>query len=183
MTDVTALRTLLQEEESDYLSALGENLFFRQNGSINFNLIRQHSRIQWHLNGRLSSFSTARLGPFLDGPKYCPFDMEIVGFMYSVGLVNPVTTPSSVVFDIHRLSDGGATDNGSIFSTLPEIDDTASDARFLEFRPGGQTVPTGYTLAVLSTTQLNEGDALRLDLDQQPGGFRTLNVELIVRPR
>lgn len=178
MTDIADTKSIIQEEETDYRSSVGESMFTRVGGSINFINNRQYDTHSWHLNGALPNFPTT-VGP--DGIFAFLFDVEIVGFAYTLGDVGSSTS----TVDVHRLT-GGTVDAGTIFSTRPSIGSTATDGTYtVRNEATGTTLsnPTGHTLAVLSTTELDAGDALRLDLDTAGTGAQNFQFSIEFRPR
>jgi len=179
MAEISAARKNIQQEEAEYRAAVSEAFATKLGGSINFINDRQYDTHSFHLNGPIGLFTVA---PGLDGIFSFLFDAEITGFHYYIG---DAGSASSIIVDIHRLT-GGDTDAGSIFSTRPEISSAASDGSYTlrdELNSTTLSNPTGHTLAVLSTTQVNVGDALRMDLDQRGTGFQNFNIAVMYRPR
>jgi len=179
MTDITGTRTQIQEEETDYRSAVGESMFTRVGQGMNFINTKQYDTHSWHLNNVLSKFPVVA-GP--DGIMTFLFNVEIAGFSYVLG--NTGTAGTNTV-DVHRLT-GGTTDAGTIFSTRPSITSAAADGSYTvrdETTSTTLSLPTGHTLAVLSTSQFDAGDALRLDLDANGSGSQNFQFTIHFRPR
>lgn len=179
MVAITDSRNIIQQEEMRYRAAVSENTMTRIGATANFISNRQYDSHSYHLNGPISLFPVAA-GP--DGVFVFLFDAEITGFSYYIGETG---ASGSIIVDVHRITSGG-TDSGTIFSTRPEIASSAANGSLTTRREVDSTTltnPTGHTLAVLSTTQVNAGDALRLDLDQTGSGFRNFQLSIQYRPR
>lgn len=180
MVDVVPARSNIQQEETRFRASVSESMFTRVAGSINLINDQQYDTHSWHLNGQIGLFPVA---PGPDGIFSFLFDVEVTGFTYRIG--DTTGASSSIIVDLHRLT-GGDTDAGSIFSTLPEISSAAASDTYTTYREIDATAlsnPTGHTLAVLSTVNLNAGDALRLDLDQRGTGFQNFQFSINYRPR
>jgi len=179
MTDITEARDNIQVEEADFRSPFSEAYNFKVGGAVNFINKRQYDQRSFQLNGSYA-LGVGQLGADQIIPIL--FDMEIVGFSYWNGASG---TSGSSIFDIHRLT-GGDTDAGTIFSTKPEFDSTAADNTYTVYDAANAatlSLPTGHTLAVLSTTLFDAGDALRLDIDAAMPGASNAGVYLFIRPR
>jgi len=179
MADIPVSRNNIQNEEADFRSPFSEAYNFKVGAAINFVNKRQYDQRSFQLNGSYA-LGVGQLGADQIIPLL--FNCEIVGFSYWNGASG---TSGSSIFDIHRLT-GGDTDAGSIFSTLPEFDSTAADNTYTVYDELNSTtvaLPTGHTLAVLSTTQFNAGDALRLDIDAAMPGASNAGVYIFLRPR
>lgn len=179
MTDVTEDRQIIQEEEVAFRAGVSEGTFTRMGGSINHIMKRQFDTHRWQLNQNyetLSSFS----GP--DGIFQFLWDVEVVGFGYYNGSTG---ISGTTTLDIHKLSSGG-TDDGTIFSVKPAVDSTATSGSYTLYRQTDSTTisnPTGHTLAVLSSTTFDSGEALRLDIDAAMNGGQNFMFSLMYRPR
>jgi hypothetical protein len=180
MTDVVPSRVNIQQEETRFRASVSESMFTRVAGSINLINDRQYDTHDWHLNGQIGLFPVV---PGPDGIFAFLFDVEITGFTYRIG--DTTGASSSVIVDIHKLSAGG-TDDGTIFSTRPQISSAASPDTYTTYRQIDDVTlanPTGHTLAVLGTTEFSAGDALRLDIDQRGTGFQQFQFSINFRPR
>lgn len=179
MSNLAESRQDIELEDVAYRASVSEAVANKIGTSINFINRRQCDQHAWHLNGdyALGAGSTGTDGIFV-----FLFDAEIVGFSY----YNQETgTSGSTTVDVHWLS-GGGTDEGSIFSTLPDVDSTASNGTYTVYDQINSTTlsnPTGHTLAVLSKTDFVAGDALRLDLDSAMSGADTFQLIIHYRPR
>ena len=179
MSDVTGSRILIQEEEVSYRSALSEALFFRMGAVTNFISKKQYDTHSWMLNG-VYALGAGSTGP--DGVFTFLFDAEIIGISYYSGNAGSGGTTS---LDVHWLSSGD-TDNGSIFSTKPSVDSTASDGTYTSRDIENNithSLPTGHTLAVLSKTTFNAGETLRMDLDTAMPAANNFQLSIQYRPR
>lgn len=179
MTDLTEERINIQSEETAFNAGVSEGTASRIGKSINFINGRQFDTHRWQLNGPYYLLNNT-LGP--DGIFQFLFDVEVVGFGYHNGLTGSAGTTT---VDVHFLDTGG-TDQGTIFSTKPSVDTTAANGSYTLFRQTDSTTlanPTGHTLAILSTTQFDAGDALRLDIDSSMTGGENFMFGLMYRPR
>lgn len=179
MTDITDARTIIQEEETRFRAPVSESMFTRVGGAINFINNRQYDSHPWHLNGPYAQFGTA---PGPDGVFPVLVDIELFGYIMYSGTTG---VSGITILDIHRLS-GGGTDNGSIFSTRPQISTAAANGSYSFINVIDSidlALPTGHTKAVFSSTQFNAGDALRLDIDSAMSGAQNINFQLLFRPR
>lgn len=181
MADIPVARDNVQTEEADFRSPFSEAYNFKVGSAINFINKRQYDQRSFQLNGSYA------LGVGQQGAdQIIPvlFDMEIVGYSLWNGATG---TSGQSVFDIHKLT-GGDTDAGSIFSTRPQVDITASDNTYSTYDFANATdinLPTGFTHAVLITDgeKLSAGDALRLDIDDAMPGAANAGLYLFIRPR
>lgn len=181
MTDIapTRLQIPLQQEEFRFRAPVSESTWTRASGLLNFQRERQIDGHQFNLNGRYQLFGVSQ-GP--DGVMPCLFDMELVGYL----LYNATGgTSGTTTIDLHRLT-GGGTDAGTVFSTKPAVDSTASSGSysFIRLDPAATLqLPTGHTAGVFSVTELDEGDALRFDLDTSMQNGENLAFTILFRPR
>jgi len=157
MTDITAQRILIQEEETDYKSAVSEALLTRVGATTNFIATRQYDTKQFELNG-LYRKGVGVTGS--DGVFPILFDMEII----AISMWNRrVGTSGTTTLDLDWLS-GSGTVVGSIFSTRPAFNtNVGNNAYMIRDVLNGVTVKapaSGATIPVLSKTQFNAGDAI-----------------------
>lgn len=177
-TEVTPNRRNIFEEEIDYRSGGTERTFFKIAGSLNFINDRQIREKKFALNG---NYSLGEGDQGIDGILVFMFDAELVGLaMSNVGQgVSGTTT-----LDVHWYSSPGV-DEGSIFTTRPEIDSNAPDGAYLakNLIDGNTESGTGTTLPVFSKTEFGQFDALRLDLDSSMEDPLDCDLVLYYRPR
>jgi len=176
---ITDARVNIQEEDVQFRSSVSEAVGNKLGGSINFVNNRQFDKHSWHLNG---DFSVVTLADVNDGVFVCQEDMEIVG--YALYIDTNGTTDGPIIVDLHwRLTDG--TDNGTIFTTRPEIAISASDnsCTHSNTRATSNELPTGHTLGVFSKTEFDRHDLIKLELDQTSGGSQGLQLTIFFRPR
>ncbi len=179
MTDVTDARTIIQTEEVSYRSAVSESVFTKVAGVSNFISNRQYDTKTFYLNGPYNN-SQGTTG--LDGLFIFPFDCEVIGHcMFNmVGGSSGTTT-----LDIHYY-DGAGSDQGTIFSTKPSITSAAVDGAYVGYNITTATDlggGTGMTKGVISTTDFDAGDALRLDLDGYMPSAENCGIHIYLRPR
>jgi hypothetical protein len=178
VTDVVPSRNIIQQEEVAYRASVSEATMTRIGALNNFHAFFQHNRHDWHINGAVGQ-ALGTQGP--DGVFTCLFNMEIVGYSFYHGLggIN-----GQSIIDLHWLSNGG-TDEGSIWTTRPQIDSTASDQAYGVFNQLDNVAvvePTGVSLGELSKTQFVAGDAIRFDVDDVMAGSNNLQFTIMYRP-
>jgi len=179
MSNLTETRQDIELEDVAYRASVSEAVANKLGSSVNFINRRQYDTHSWHINGDYST-GTGSVG--LDGIFPFLFDVEIVGFSYYAGNVGISGTTS---IDVHWLNAGGS-DNGTIFSTKPSISSVAAPGEYTLYNQLTSTIisnPTGHTLAVLSKTTFNSGDALRLDLDSTMSEANNFQFSIQYRPR
>jgi len=179
MADLADQRSNIDEFEVDFRSPVSERTFSKIGSSINHINNRKFEKHTFNLNGPINLFLVT---PGVDGVFTFLFDAEITG--YSQYIASTTGAGSSLILDVHRLT-GGTTDSGSIFSSRPQIATTAANQSYSVFRAVDSTIlaqPTGHSLGVLSTTNVDEGDALRFDLDQF-SAMRNYSMNIFYRAR
>lgn len=173
MADVPPLRRNIQTEESRFRFAVSESIIQKAAGSINFINDRQVLKRDLFLNGPYSIVATPQLG--VDGLIVFEFDIKIINvFIFSLVPGASGTTE----LDLKRAtSPGGAF--SSIFSTTPKVSSTAA----ANIWAGAGDVVAGVTAPILSTTDLDADDAVRLDLISAMSGGQNAGLIMIYRPR
>lgn len=184
MTDITEERNNIQEEESDFNSAISEAYSFKVGAAINFVNKRQHDSHQWIGNGPASIF-TDLTG--LDGAFHFLFDAEITGL--AMTFANKTFTGTGLTkleFDLRLVTTPGTT-GSSIFSTLPAIDDTAPDTNsyfvYSFLTNTFETDVTGSTEPVISTSNVDAGDCLFWDITETISTVEDFALRIFYRPR
>ena len=184
MAELPGARQNLFSEETDFNSSWSERLAQKFGNSINFINNFQYTEKTWNLNANAAVFS-GLVG--IDGIYICPFNMQIIGLnIYG----NQWGSSGSTIIDYHRLT-GGDTDAGTLWTTAPEIQATAVDNSYSSylFNDDGTVdvsnslITTGFNTPELSTTELDQHDAIRFDPDSIAGGATSLTFQIIVRPR
>jgi hypothetical protein len=178
MADLTGQRRNIQIEESRFRYAVSEALVQKVGSSINFINDYQYSEKQFFANG---PYSTAPSFPQtgVDGLTFFDFDAEIIN-VWAFNLV--AGSGGTTELDIKRAtaSAGAFT---SIFSTTPKFDSTAAANSYVDAN-GNQAATTGVTAPVVTTTNVNAGDALRFDIvSSMTGSPQNCGVIVHYRPR
>lgn len=177
-TEVIPARETIYTDEISYKKAVTENTWTKFGGGINFINQRHHERKTWILNGTYTAVAVAGL----DGIWVVPFDMDILYF--AMGNVTAGTSGTTEADILRLTTPGGGTT--SLFSTTPKITAAAASNTYMLkdiLVPANDVNPVGTTLPVFTTTQLNQGDALRFDLIQSMVGAQNVTVEIHYRPR
>lgn len=162
MAAVTDQLKIIQQEATDEGSAVSEGLITDLAANQNFMFNRMFQKHIWRYNGLTGKFST---DTGADGPTAFLYDWEIAGFGYSI---NSPGSASSTIFDLRNYTLAGV-DNGSIFSTKPEVDSTAaafSTTLYNQITSSTISNPTGHTLAVISNADVDAGEQLVPVVDQ-----------------
>lgn len=175
MADLVEERKNIQIEETRFKAALAQSLFSRLGAAINFINKRHYYQHDWQLNGKYNSIAAPQLG--VDGIITYNHNFKIEDVQIFTGVSNG--SSGTTEFDIKwRAENSGSW--VSIFTTTPKF--TSAAATFTSVR-AGQTV-TGFTAPVLSKTDFNAYDQLRLDIIQQvAGNAQGAQVKLWLRPR
>ena len=184
MVDVTEQRQNIQEEESDFNSAISEAYAFKVASSINFVNKRQHDSHQWIGNGPASIFASLS---GLDGPFQFLFDAEITGLAMSfANKTFTGTGTTKLEFDIRRVTTPG-TSGSSIFSTLPAIDDTAPNTNswfvYNFITDTFTSNVTGSVEPVASVVNVDAGDLLYWDITETISTVEDFALRIFYRPR
>lgn len=157
-TLVTPERLLIYAEGAQFRSAVSEELIQRQGAVSNFISLYQYNDKQFFANGRYGIMSSyPQLG--VDGLVFMNFNAEII----NAWVWNLVAgTGGTTELDIKRATTPGGAFT-SIFSTTPKITSSAAANVWADWQ-GTVVAPTGVTAPVVTTVNLNAGDALRLDI-------------------
>lgn len=182
MSDITPRRVLIQQEETKYRAAVSEGTLSRVGAATNHIMMKQYDSRGFFLNGRYDIGGGVQTG--VDGAWGILFDIEIVGIM----MFNLVagTFGSTTTLDIRRWT-ATNTGNTSIFSTKPSIDGSAPNNTYL-FLDIANSVTLedpilGRVMPVLSTTQLNAGDMLTMNIDSAMTAAENCGILIYYRPR
>lgn len=175
MADLVEERKNIQVEETRFKAALAQSLFSRLGAAVNFINKRHYYQHDWNLNGPYNAVPAPQLA--VDGYITYNFPFKIEDVQMFTGAVNG--SSGITEFDIKwRPENSGSW--VSIFSTTPKFNSSA--ATFTSVRVG-QTV-TNFTAPVLSKTDFDAYDQLRLDVIQQVGGLpEGAFLKLWMRPR
>lgn len=181
MADLSEERINIQTEETRFRAAVSEAVAQRIGKAINFINKRQYQAKTFQINGMYGGASVPNLG--IDGAWAMFNNSEIVGLlMYNLTAGASGTT----TLDLKKItSSGGAAT--SIFSTKPSLEYTSGDSAFLLYDFLNSTAlenPTGATLPILNSVNLDAGDLLRVDLiAAQAASAANCGLVLYYRPR
>ena len=181
MAAVPDRRILIQQEEVKYRASVSEATLTRVAATSNFIANRQYDSRGFFLNG---PYSTGGIQTSVDGAWALLFDVELVGIMMfnHVAGVSGVTT-----LDVRRFTASNTPVGGtSIFTTKPSLSFTSGNNSFL-FKDLLNNVdlqnPTGATMPVVSTVNLNRGDMLTINIDAGQTRAENCGLVLYYRPR
>lgn len=164
MADYPSTRKNIQTEEVDFKSSVSEATLKKVAGSVNFINNRQHSEKQFFANGRYGIMSSyPQTG--VDGLVFFEFNATIIN-VWAFNLV--VGSSGTTELDVKRATASGGSFS-TIFSTTPKFASTSANNSYVDAN-GYQPAGTGITAPVLSLTNVDQGDALRLDIISAMGG-------------
>lgn len=172
MAIVAPLKKFIQEAEVKYRAAVSESTWRKITGSINFINSYHHETKQFFLNG---SYWIGTGDTFADGINVFEYDAEIIN-VWTFNVTNGTSGTTELDLKVKPKTGGSFT---SIFSTTPKI--TTASAGFVHFGVG-DTV-TGCTAPVLSTVNVNAGDAVRIDIIQAMTDAQNCGLLIHYRPR
>ncbi len=162
-------------EETQSRFAVSESIAQKMGSSMNFINNRHHAVKRWDINGNYGAITV----PFnsIDGYDFCWKDLTIVEVLMWVQVCGSAGTTE---LDIKRATASGGSFT-SIFSTTPKIAFGAGSGVWVKLLGAG----SGLTAPVLTSTDLDEGDALRCDLIQHQTGTAVNGTGIILlhKPR
>ena len=175
MADVTPLRINLQAEEVAYRSSVSEATLSRVGSSVNFINYYQHDKRDLFANGRYNIMpSYPQLG--VDGLVIFEYAVQILNVYIWNGIAGSGGTTELDVKWKPQASGSYA----SMFSTTPKITSTAASYSICGV---GDTV-TGFTAPILSKTNFDAKDVLRLDImGAMTGTVEGCGIIIHYRPR
>ena len=153
----------------------------RIGGAINFINSYQYFPFYFGLSG---GYGNATFSATLPALGLGPFET----FDYNSSIVNvriysgTQGSSGTTQIDIKKASAGSST-YASIFSTLPSVTTTAPANAQFDINGVDGALPTGCVRPVLSTSNFNAGDKLRLDVNSVMTGASDFIVVIFWRPR
>lgn len=180
MTAIAGQRIILQQEETDYKSAVSEALLTRVGATTNFIATRQYDTKDFVLNG-LYSKGVGTAGK--DAIISFPYDTELIG-MTMFNRKNG--TGGTTTLDLRRFTASGGSGT-SIFTTKPAMNTNVGANAWLTYLvEGNNTViapALGSTSPFFLTTLINAGDIIQLVIDSAMTGAEDCILQLYHRPR
>lgn len=176
MSDITAERKMIQNEETAPQAAVSESTMTRVGAAINFINTKQDKQFYFGAGGAFSNLST----PYTDlgAQEVFNVDSEITNLGVRFGEAGSAGTTE---FDIKwRPADDSAA-WASIFSTTPKVANTAPNNSVFDAN-AVSPLPSGCTAPVLSKTVFDAGDKLRCDLITTATGARDNIMIITFRP-
>lgn len=180
MTAITPQRILIQQEETDYKSAVSEALLTRVGATTNFIATRQYDTKDFVLNG-LYSKGVGVVGR--DAILSFPYNAEIIGLtMFN----RRNGTGGTTTLDLRRYTASGGS-GSTIFSVKPSFNTNVGNDAWLTYLVEGDTTviapALGSTSPFFSLTQVNAGDIIQLVIDSAMTGAEDCILQLYHRPR
>lgn len=176
MTALNPVRNIIQQEETRFEAAVSEGTLGRVGETLNLISLRQCNQADFNLNGKYNIIAT----PFYFGDGYItyPFPWEIVDVLLFTG--ENTGSSGTSEFDIKWIAEAGVS-YASICSTTPKYTSSAPVNRMCRI---GATPPAGMTSAVLSKTQFDAYDIVKLDVLQAvAGSVNGAYIKIFTRPR
>lgn len=175
---VTPSRENLRVGDVSYKRALSEAIFTKVAAQNNFINAYQTDYHSFFLNGSYSVIA----GEFgIDGAYTGFYNFEIAG----ITIWNAIAGTSGITeLDVHWIDQSGV-DQGTIFSTTPRIDSTASNATrgFRNFVTGNDYTMTGVVLPTIAVKKrFLEGETLYLVVKSAMQGAQNAALTLNIRP-
>jgi hypothetical protein len=178
MTDLLEKRVIIQAEETVYDYGLSQRLFQRFGQIGNFISKRQHSEKQFYVNGNYGNLAVSRFPQLaVDGMVFFEFDAFLINVWMFVEYAG---ASGDTQFDVLRATAPGGAFT-SIFTTKPSINYQAGNFTWVSL--GSAVAHT--TAPVLALTNVNQGDALRMDMITGQAGNNAAGAGLLIhyRPR
>ena len=179
MSDLASSRTIIQTEAVSFGAAASESTITAIAASTNFNSEFQGRDPQWKLNG---PYQSKTAGFVVDGSWIAPHDCKI--YYFSMSNLSAGSSGTTEVDILRHTASGSGT---TIFSTRPAITSAAGNNAFMAKRYADTVVtdenPTGTTLPVFVSLDLNRGDMLTCQIVSVQTGGSNFTLTLNVRPR
>lgn len=171
MSNVTPERILIQQEETAFKAGVAESLMSRVGATANFINLYQAQKWEWKINGE---YSGSLFGA--DGVLRFPFNWEIVDCYIFCGLSAGSSGTTELDLKWKPFSSGGY---ASLFSTTPKFSAGAANSETCGI---GQS-KSFFTAPVLSKTQFDAYDQVRMDLITSAVGAISCGISIDFRPR
>ena len=174
MADISPERKMIQQEETAPQAAVTESVMSRVGAGINFINTRHYYVKEYCVNGK---YNIILPNLSIDGTFTYPWPFEIIDIHVRLGQATGISGLSEI--DLKWKPETSGT-FASIFSTTPKWNSSApadSSVRLGVTR-------TGWTTPVLSKTQFDAWDLIKLDLLQGlNGNVNSFFVTIFTRPR
>lgn len=174
MALVPKVKRYFYAESMQFRGATSEELFQRVGASVNFLNDTQYDKKDFFINGRYDAVPVPFYG--VDGLGFFEFDSEIFNVWM---FVKNAGTSGTVELDIKINAGTSGSGFASIFSTTPKIASSAGNYAIIKIGGSG----TGLTAPVLSTINVNAGQAIRCDILQAQAGASITGCGIVVHYR
>lgn len=174
MTQVNPERILIQQEEVAFRAAVAESTLSRVAATSNFTNLYQANMREFMINGPYASIATPNL--CVDGIIKFPFPWELVDIYIYSG--ENTSGSGSTQLDV-KWKPFASGSYASIFSTIPNFN---SGAAPFETCGLGQA-KAGFVGPILSKSQFDAHDQLRIDLISAVTGGVGCGIGITFRPR
>jgi len=179
MPDITPKRDNIVEQEVDFKSGIAERTWFKIGAATNFINDRQNQIHPFSFNGLTSAFIDLQGA---DGVFPCLFDMEIVGLSV---FLRKEGSSSSTIIEMEWF-DGPGSNQGSIFTTKPEIAFGGGDQNYMIYNAITDTsteIGPGFTAPVFLKKNFDAGDVINCVIPQAMFNAEDLMIMIHHRPR
>lgn len=180
MADITPAKNNIKQEETDFKSAISEQLLSKIGASINFINNNQMCIYSFQFNGRYRKLSGGE-----DGRIPLITDIEIVGLGWSA---RDWGNSGNTQIDLHKINSSGV-DQGSLLSSNWIIAHNETNQRgfmknFVASTENAHS-QAASNMPNISSSNLNldAGESLRLDIESSASNARDLSVYVYYRPR
>jgi len=157
MADIVSERILIQQEETKFRAAVSESTLSRVGATTNFINNYQANMREFMINGPYGKIATPNLG--VDGIVKFPFNWQLVDIYIYSGETVAGTGTTELDIKWKPFASGSY---ATIFSTKPKFINTAAAFETC----GLLQTKTGFTAPVLSKTNFDAHDQLRIDIIQ-----------------
>lgn len=171
MAQIPGERVLIQQEETAYRASVSEATLTRVGATANFINLYQANMREFMINGEYSGLLFT-----VDGIVRFPFNWELIDCYIYSGISTGTSGTTTLDIKWKPFSSGSYS---SIFSVLPAFNAGSSGGQTCG---QGQSV-SGFTAPVLSKTQFDAYDQLRLDLINSVVGGISCGIGITFRPR
>ena len=177
-TELSPEKLNIYQEETDFKSAVSEQLLSKIGASINFINDRQMSVYDFKFLGPFHSISGGE-----DSALPMVFDAEICAIAFRL---RDCGSSGFTEVDLHKISSSGS-DSGSLLSTKIKVGHADSNEAgfFKNFIAGTSNDTSVYSMVDMSDANrlLSAGESIRLDIDSAATDARDLAVYVYYRPR
>tara|TARA_Y100001937_G_scaffold13127_1_gene17129 strand:+ start:1171 stop:1713 length:543 start_codon:yes stop_codon:yes gene_type:complete len=179
MAEITPAKNNIFVEETDFRSAVSEQLLQKVGGSINFINDKQMCTYDFKFFGKFRAISGGE-----DGAMVMPFNIEICAISFRL---RDCGSSGNTTVDLHKISTAGA-DSGSIFTNKiiiahNETNEKGFMTNFVASTSNNVDQSASQLPTMTDSNRLvNAGESIRLDIDGNATDAQDLVVYIYYRP-